>query len=359
MASPNGSHQNEGLVTCPTCDYTVTQAPGKKRTICPNCGNFYSKEAAEIATTYRRNRPRQHQNDSQSSSTTTVTSNRGEGNRQHVLSNFFQTLRPGGRKASSGDISSDTSDKDTLPRIEPRSQLTTPNQNSVPSYLTPVRGDGTSHSPCGGNCIHHKRSTNCLRSSHGHMDNADGLHHPSSNSLHGKDIYSGRHSPRIISPRLTPSNTTPRGGDGNSCKPQRTADQLKSDFLLAKETGNWRPLLEFYSITFGSFSDVNTAFKRDPSKEYKSTEDPGLKFDFINLVYDILIKTPQGLQKEVLKAVINSLLKDKSPQQGDLRLLGPPSGQGVDGRVRTCDRRVPADLASHCATNAPHCKMLI
>ncbi|GFO31800.1 hypothetical protein PoB_005830500 [Plakobranchus ocellatus] len=33
-----------------------------------------------------------------------------------------------------------------------------------------------------------------------------------------------------------------------------------------------------------------------------------------------------------------------SPQQGDLRLLGPPSGQGAGGGARTRDRRVPADL---------------
>ena len=71
MASPSGSQQSEGLVTCPTCDYTVTQAPGKKRTICPNCGNFYSKEAADIATNYRRNRPRQQQNDVQSTNVST------------------------------------------------------------------------------------------------------------------------------------------------------------------------------------------------------------------------------------------------------------------------------------------------
>ncbi|GFO49852.1 hypothetical protein PoB_007635700 [Plakobranchus ocellatus] len=33
-----------------------------------------------------------------------------------------------------------------------------------------------------------------------------------------------------------------------------------------------------------------------------------------------------------------------SPQQGDLRLSGPPSGQGADSGARTRDRRVPADL---------------
>ncbi|GFN88909.1 hypothetical protein PoB_001541500 [Plakobranchus ocellatus] len=43
-----------------------------------------------------------------------------------------------------------------------------------------------------------------------------------------------------------------------------------------------------------------------------------------------------------------------SPQQGDLRLSGPPSGQGAVGGVRTSDRRVPqGGLASHWAIDAP------
>ncbi|GFO23065.1 hypothetical protein PoB_004957000 [Plakobranchus ocellatus] len=33
-----------------------------------------------------------------------------------------------------------------------------------------------------------------------------------------------------------------------------------------------------------------------------------------------------------------------SPQQGDPRLSGPPSGQGAGSGARTRDRRVPADL---------------
>ncbi|GFO36416.1 hypothetical protein PoB_006292100 [Plakobranchus ocellatus] len=36
-----------------------------------------------------------------------------------------------------------------------------------------------------------------------------------------------------------------------------------------------------------------------------------------------------------------------SPQQGGLRLLGPPSGQGAGGGARTRVRRVPADLRSN------------
>ncbi|GFN76363.1 hypothetical protein PoB_000286900 [Plakobranchus ocellatus] len=43
-----------------------------------------------------------------------------------------------------------------------------------------------------------------------------------------------------------------------------------------------------------------------------------------------------------------------SPQQGDLRLSGPPSGQGAGSGARTRDRRVPADLrADSQATELP------
>ncbi|GFO08319.1 transcription factor hes-1 [Plakobranchus ocellatus] len=47
------------------------------------------------------------------------------------------------------------------------------------------------------------------------------------------------------------------------------------------------------------------------------------------------------------------------PQQGDLRLSGPSSGQGARGRARARDRRVPADiradpLAPGSPTRLPH-----
>ncbi|GFO04983.1 hypothetical protein PoB_003148800 [Plakobranchus ocellatus] len=43
-----------------------------------------------------------------------------------------------------------------------------------------------------------------------------------------------------------------------------------------------------------------------------------------------------------------------SPQQGDLRLSGPPSGQDARGGARTRDRRIPADLrASSLAFEPP------
>ncbi|GFO22614.1 hypothetical protein PoB_004911900 [Plakobranchus ocellatus] len=47
-----------------------------------------------------------------------------------------------------------------------------------------------------------------------------------------------------------------------------------------------------------------------------------------------------------------------SPQQGDLWLSGPPSGQGTGGGVRTHDRRVPADLRMDSLANVPPMPLL-
>ncbi|GFN87782.1 hypothetical protein PoB_001428800 [Plakobranchus ocellatus] len=42
-----------------------------------------------------------------------------------------------------------------------------------------------------------------------------------------------------------------------------------------------------------------------------------------------------------------------SPQQGDLRLSGPPSGQDAGGGAQTRDRRVPADLRADSLATVP------
>ena len=36
---------------------------------------------------------------------------------------------------------------------------------------------------------------------------------------------------------------------------------FRDDFVEAKESGNWRKLLDFYSLIFDSFVEVNAAFK--------------------------------------------------------------------------------------------------
>ncbi|GFN75713.1 hypothetical protein PoB_000221900 [Plakobranchus ocellatus] len=45
--------------------------------------------------------------------------------------------------------------------------------------------------------------------------------------------------------------------------------------------------------------------------------------------------------------------RKKNPQQGDLRLLGPPSGQGAGSGARTRDRRSAADLRAESLTAVP------
>ncbi|GFN86133.1 hypothetical protein PoB_001263900 [Plakobranchus ocellatus] len=42
-----------------------------------------------------------------------------------------------------------------------------------------------------------------------------------------------------------------------------------------------------------------------------------------------------------------------SLQEGDLRLSGPPSGQGTGGGARTYDERVPADLRADSLATVP------
>ncbi|GFO05937.1 hypothetical protein PoB_003244200 [Plakobranchus ocellatus] len=47
------------------------------------------------------------------------------------------------------------------------------------------------------------------------------------------------------------------------------------------------------------------------------------------------------------------LLYIASPQQGSIRLSGPPSGQGAGGGARTRDRRFPADLRADSLATVP------
>ncbi|GFO07130.1 hypothetical protein PoB_003363500 [Plakobranchus ocellatus] len=56
-------------------------------------------------------------------------------------------------------------------------------------------------------------------------------------------------------------------------------------------------------------------------------------------------------KKRKIESVSSS--KTKSPQQGDLRLSSPPSGQGAGGGTRIRDRRVPADLRVDSLTTLP------
>ncbi|GFO01116.1 hypothetical protein PoB_002762100 [Plakobranchus ocellatus] len=57
--------------------------------------------------------------------------------------------------------------------------------------------------------------------------------------------------------------------------------------------------------------------------------------------------------KEVNEQVENGRRVLASPQQGDLRLSGPPSGQGAGGGARTSNRNVSADLRADSLATVP------
>ncbi|GFO03161.1 hypothetical protein PoB_002966600 [Plakobranchus ocellatus] len=56
---------------------------------------------------------------------------------------------------------------------------------------------------------------------------------------------------------------------------------------------------------------------------------------------------------KLLKGLVFGFLYIASPQQGDLRLLSPPSGQSAGSGARTRDRRVPADLRADSLATVP------
>ncbi|GFN86396.1 hypothetical protein PoB_001290200 [Plakobranchus ocellatus] len=56
---------------------------------------------------------------------------------------------------------------------------------------------------------------------------------------------------------------------------------------------------------------------------------------------------------QVEAEIHNAITSPHNPQQGDLRLSGPPSGQGAGGGARTRDRRVPADLRADSLATVP------
>ncbi|GFN79948.1 hypothetical protein PoB_000645400 [Plakobranchus ocellatus] len=60
-----------------------------------------------------------------------------------------------------------------------------------------------------------------------------------------------------------------------------------------------------------------------------------------SLTWQVVFPFPRGLTLTTI------------PQQGDLRLLGPPTDHGAGSRARTRDRWVPADLGADSQTTMP------
>ncbi|GFO24643.1 hypothetical protein PoB_005114800 [Plakobranchus ocellatus] len=63
--------------------------------------------------------------------------------------------------------------------------------------------------------------------------------------------------------------------------------------------------------------------------------------------------TPVTIVVNTIGLVVVATVNLAFPQQGDLRLSGPPSGQGAGGGARTRDRKVPADFRADSLATVP------
>ncbi|XP_064630554.1 probable E3 ubiquitin-protein ligase HECTD2 isoform X2 [Lineus longissimus] len=284
--SPNKSMGGKSAtsITCQTCDSTVKQAPGSRRTICPHCGNFYDPEAARIPPQPPRGpKPPRHTQEGHSSQNYNRKYNKDKlpklarddkeksGTRLQSIANFFQNLNPNRRDRSSRSGNNSDHDGSRTSSADGGSRTELPPINSEKGRLTVDRSPVSSHS------------------------NPDSPNTPNTPTQNHQKTFS------------YPVRN-------------KTVQQLRDDVKQSRESANWKDVHDFYATTFDSFLELNAAFKRDPQKEYKTTDDPGLKFDFVTTVYELLSELPQEIQKVVLKAVINSLLKDKRPHtKEDLR----------------------------------------
>lgn len=267
-------------VTCPTCNFASSVANGTRRTVCPKCGAFYSREAAENPEPRRLVRRNQKEKES--------TTRRGI----QSIANFFNSLTPNytSSKSKHGftsliktpelDNSCTSDDRSTeFPPIDNQGRLTVLNATPANSLEVKSLSRNANVSP--------KPALSVLSSVGSRTDNLEKTGAGISHTSHCSDE-------RAVYPLRT-----------------KTSEQLREDILLARETGDWKDVHEFYCTTFVSFVEINAAFKRDPHKEYKSTDDPGLEFDFINSVYDLILGLSQEIQKTVLQSIYNCLMIDR------------------------------------------------
>ncbi|XP_021361218.1 probable E3 ubiquitin-protein ligase HECTD2 isoform X1 [Mizuhopecten yessoensis] len=284
------SNGGGSTITCPTCDHTVNCQPGSNRTICPNCGNFYSRDEAGRAPRARGQRRRGQEKKPLPDLDKDKNKQQGPLN---SIANFFQNLGPSRRGKHRRDLSptdsqgsssslleNNSGSKTELPPIDSQGHLTTTPSSRPVSYRSDKSGSSSLLSPGRSHRAPSGTSTITLTSS---------IHNTSKSRL----------SPNPIQGKVAYPVRT------------KTIEQIREDVKYAKETGNWKVVQEFYSTTFNCFLEINAVFKRDPNKEYKTLEESGLKLELVNFVYDLLPNLPQDIQKCVLKSIINSLLKDK------------------------------------------------
>ncbi|XP_029561271.1 probable E3 ubiquitin-protein ligase HECTD2 isoform X2 [Salmo trutta] len=119
-----------------------------------------------------------------------------------------------------------------------------------------------------------------------------------------------QHQHRITVDNLPPEVRARFASDPVMPLRTKTVKEFQEDIERATVSGDWKHVHDFYLTTFGSFLELNAAFKKDASPLFNTIEDSGINTKFVNAVYDALSLTPPDAQRAVLKGIINSLLRE-------------------------------------------------
>ncbi|XP_022250227.1 probable E3 ubiquitin-protein ligase HECTD2 isoform X2 [Limulus polyphemus] len=88
---------------------------------------------------------------------------------------------------------------------------------------------------------------------------------------------------------------------------QYTVEVLREEIEEARSSGEFTKVQEIYETTFSSLVELNAVFKERPQEEVVKADNPEIKVDLLNAVYDNLTYLPSFVSKTVLKGLITAL----------------------------------------------------
>ena len=98
----------------------------------------------------------------------------------------------------------------------------------------------------------------------------------------------------------------------NLYKDSITLEAFKSLLEDAKQANDYDKVQAFYSTTFKTALGLCSAFKQRPRQDGARLENPELRMDFMYAVMDAIKAQPIGIQKAVIRAVVQCLLEEST-----------------------------------------------
>ncbi|CAM1307290.1 HECTD2 (predicted) [Pycnogonum litorale] len=317
---------NGNSVTCPSCKITLTLSHGQSRTVCPYCGSFYNSavnndirertgrtennfsphlppiEAHRQASDERTRR----RSDDIVPGTTRfgriITNGIGI-----VHASLTYLVMPRGNDAQTQPEASgapaQTANMSSLPPIESKSASKT--RRSKERNKSVSRKDSTTEDR-----LSKSLDTESFRAEKRSSSEPGGRRR----SCHSSKSASSSLASRVGSGTITikyPECTM-------------TWQSIKDDILKARNTRDYRKVKEIYETVFNSLVNLNATFKFEPDQDGAHIEDPNLKLEFLNNIYDALAELPSHITKATLKALISCLLTMQNCQ-----LLGKDETRGI------------------------------